>query len=87
MVYDTVQSKSLNYEAFIPILIEGMKELNQSNTQKDSVITSLNDRLTLLESMVSPMLSAKRRCKNHQPEKRRTGKYNYFKSECTESVC
>ena len=53
MVYDTVQSKSLNYEAFIPILIEGMKELNQSNTQKDSVITSLNDRLTLLESMVS----------------------------------
>jgi hypothetical protein len=45
--------KSLKYEAFIPILIQSVKELGQSNAQKDSVINSLNDRLTLLESAVT----------------------------------
>jgi len=54
MVYDTVQSKSLNYEAFIPILIQGAKEqqskidsLKQTiaadHAQLDSVMSLLNN--------------------------------------------
>jgi hypothetical protein len=53
LIYDSVHVKSLNYEAFIPILIQGVKDLSLLNKQKDSLISSLNDRLSTLESIVT----------------------------------
>ena len=48
MVYDTVQSKSLNYEAFIPILIQGAKE-------QQSKLDSLSSQITDLQNQVAQL--------------------------------
>jgi hypothetical protein len=50
IIYDTLQSKSLNYDAFIPILISAVKELN---TKNDSVTSSLNDQIDSLKQVIS----------------------------------
>jgi len=64
MVYPSVSFKGLNYEAFIKILIEGVKELNLKtdsltndlNNEIDSlkhVINSFNDRFNQMEAMLN----------------------------------
>jgi len=45
--------KALDYEAFIPILIQGMKEQNGAMAEKDSLIDDLESRLAQLEACVS----------------------------------
>ena len=50
---DTAGYYNIQYGRLVPVLVEGIKELNQHNTQKDSVINSLNDRLTTLEGIVT----------------------------------
>ncbi len=63
IVTQGVNYKALNYDAFISILISGHKEqkhqidsLQNGIDNRDSVINSLNDRLTHLESCLSGIL-------------------------------
>ncbi len=51
IVNDAFNYKSVDYEGFIPILIQAVKELGQQNSQKDSLLQGMNDRLTQLEAM------------------------------------
>ena len=46
--------KSLNYDEFVPILIQGMKEMN---TNKDSINTVLNGRIDSLKNVISGFTS------------------------------
>ena len=62
-IHPAYNFKGLDYEAFIPILIGGVKEQQAIiNTQdstiavQDSLINDLNDRLTTLESCLSNLL-------------------------------
>jgi hypothetical protein len=51
-----VNYKSLNYQAIIPILTQGIKEQQHVIHTQDSVITDLNNRLTTLENCLSGIL-------------------------------
>jgi len=51
IVNEAFNYKSVDYEGFIPILIQAVKELGQQNSQKDSLLQGMNDRLTQLEAM------------------------------------
>ncbi len=47
---------TLEYEAFIPILIKGLQEQQVEINEKDSIINDLNNRLTNLENCLSGIL-------------------------------
>jgi hypothetical protein len=46
----------VDYNKIVPIAVEAIQELNNQIAQRDSVINSLNDRLTQLESCLSGIL-------------------------------
>ncbi|NBR15625.1 MAG: tail fiber domain-containing protein, partial [Crocinitomicaceae bacterium] len=46
----------VDYNKIVPIAVEAIQELNSQIAQRDSVINSLNDRLTHLESCLSGIL-------------------------------
>ena len=46
----------VDYNKIVPIAVEAIQELNSQISQRDSVINSLNDRLTHLESCLSGIL-------------------------------
>jgi hypothetical protein len=63
IVTPQVDFKSLNYQAFIPILTKGLQEqqaeienLNNLVASKDSIINDINDRLTQLENCLGNLL-------------------------------
>lgn len=65
VVYNQVNYKALNYQAFISILTKGMQEqqsdiqtLNTENDSLQALVTDLNDRLTQLENCLSNILPA-----------------------------
>ncbi len=53
IIYNDFSYKTLNYQAFIGILTQAIKEQQKELTTKDSVINSLNDRLTALENCIN----------------------------------
>ena len=65
VITQQVDFKSLNYQAFIPILTKGMQEqqftidsLGNELAAKDSLINDINDRLTQLENCLSNLMPA-----------------------------
>lgn len=58
IIFEEITYKTLNYDAIIPILTKGIQEQQIELTQKDSIISNLNDRLTQLENCLSNLLPA-----------------------------
>jgi len=55
-IHPTMTFKGLDYEQFIPILIANAKSQNEIINTQDSLITDLNERLTLLEDCLDGIL-------------------------------
>ncbi len=57
MISDTIHFKGLNYNAFIPIAIEGIKELKHENDSLKQIIQNYDSRISAIENMLSECCS------------------------------
>ncbi len=57
LISDTIQFKSLNYNAFLPIALKGIKELKQENDSLKQIIQNYDSRLNAIENMLSQCCS------------------------------
>jgi hypothetical protein len=54
---EIVEFDAVNYNALIPVLIQGVKELNAASKEKDEVITDLTKQITDLKNLYNDLCS------------------------------